>query len=348
MIRAFVDDLLHDRPRGPLGTLAKGPLWVASGLYGMGLSFWEAGYRKEKFAVHHLPRPVISVGNLTVGGTGKTTFVRTLTRLLVERGERVCILIRGYAAGDSGISDEAVELNRSLPGVEVVAGRDRVKGAREVFVKHPPTVFVLDDGFQHRRIHRDLDICLIDATSPFGNGHLLPRGILRERPSALARADLLILTHLEGWPPTSELMSFLAKTAPEVPVVFARHRPKACRLLGGDSFPLERLRQEKFLAFSGLGNPASLEKTLGALEARPVAHERFLDHHPYTKRELETIEEKAKRLGASALLTTQKDLARIRQAAYTFDMPCLILEVEMELFQNEQELTHRLDTVLQR
>ena len=230
----------------------------------------------------------------------------------------------------------------------VVAGRDRIKEAREALSRRQPTVFVLDDGFQHRRIHRDLDICLIDATSPFGNDRLLPRGILREKPCALARADLLVLTHLEDWPPTSDLMSFLAKASPAVPVVFARHHPKVCRRIGGDPFPLEKLKQEKLFAFSGLGNPASLEKTLGMLEARPLAHERFLDHHSYTKRELEMVEGKARALGASALLTTMKDVPRIQRVGHTFQMPCLVLEVEMELFENEQELTRRLDTLLQR
>ena len=348
MIRALVSDLMHDRASGPAAQLAKGALWAVSQLYGVGVSFWDAGYRSKRFQIHKLGYPVISVGNLTVGGTGKTPFLRVLARQLEAKGEKVAILSRGYGAIGPGISDETLELKHSLPGVSLCVGKNRLKQAQQALATHPPTVFLLDDGFQHRRIHRDLNICLMDATNPFGNGHLLPGGILRERPSALKRADLFVLTHLEGWPSTSNLLAFLDKTAPGIPIVFARHRARGCHQVGGNSLPLEKLKTERPFVFSGLADPSSLDRTLQELGVHPIDHRRFLDHHPYTRWELETIEKQAKKLTAGSLLTTQKDLARIQSVGHSFEMPLFVLEIEMELFQNERELTNRLDTLLQR
>ena len=346
MIRAFVNDLMHDHRGGLLGELARGPLWVASGVYGIGLSLWDAGYRSRIFRSHRLPCPVISVGNLTVGGTGKTPFVRYLGKLLLARWQKVAILSRGYARLGPGVSDEGLELEQSFPEASVTLGRDRVRSAREAFARHRPTVFILEDGFQHRRVARQLDICLIDATNPFGNGHLLPRGILRERPTALKRADLIVLTHLEGWPPTSDLMAFLWKTVPKTPILFARHRAKACHQIGGNPIPLDHLRKERLFAFSGIANPVSLDRTLRELGVVPALHQHFPDHHRYTRPQLSTLGRQARELKATMLVTTQKDVARIRHLGFKFERPLLALEIEMELFQNVEELTRRLDTLL--
>ena len=175
---------------------------------------------------HRLDRPVISIGNITTGGTGKTPAVQWIARRLITAGHRPASLLRGYTVGASTQSDEAILLERSLK-IPVIANPDRVAAGRQLIVTHPEIdVILLDDGFQHRRLYRDLNLVLIDATNPFGYGHVLPRGMLREPLAGLRRADVLIVTRsdlIEG-DQLNELKSRLRQFNPTAPILQSRHR----------------------------------------------------------------------------------------------------------------------------
>ena len=181
----------------PLATLMRGALGAASLIYRVGVHHRNRGFETGKREVHHCGVPVISVGNLTTGGTGKTPIVCFLAQMLRAKGVRVAIVSRGYGRGDEDANDEAMELHDRLPDVPHVQDPDRVEAARVAVEELESQVILMDDGFQHRRLYRDLDIVVVDATCPFGYGHVLPRGLLREPIDGIRRADLVIVSRCD-------------------------------------------------------------------------------------------------------------------------------------------------------
>jgi tetraacyldisaccharide 4'-kinase len=260
--------------------------------------------------------PVISVGNLTVGGTGKTPLVAWLCRQLTQMGRNPAIVSRGYGAAGGDTSDEAAELAILLPGVPHVANRDRVAGVAEA-ARRGADVAVLDDGFQHRRLWRDLDIVAIDASNPFGCNHLLPRGLLRESIRGLVRADACVMTRATGIdePARARIRDAVTRArhgiAPEA-WMETEHRPVAIRSWSGHQEPLSFLPGKKIAAFCGIGNPTAFRTTVGDLGVDLVGFRCFADHHAYTESDLESLASWAKAAEATMLLTTLKDLVRIR------------------------------------
>jgi tetraacyldisaccharide 4'-kinase len=261
--------------------------------------------------------PVLSVGNLTVGGTGKTPLVAWICRRLMHMGRKPAIVSRGYGAAAGETSDEAAELAILLPGVPHVANRDRVAGVAEA-ASRGADVVVLDDGFQHRRLDRDLDIVAIDASDPFGCNHLLPRGLLRESVRGLARADAFVLTRATSIdePARARIRDAVARArrgdGPDV-WMETEHRPVAIRSWGGSHEPVEQLRGRRVAAFCGIGNPAAFRATLHDLGVELTGFKSFADHHVYDPAELQSLARWAADAGATMLLTTLKDLVRIRQ-----------------------------------
>jgi tetraacyldisaccharide 4'-kinase len=256
---------------------------LAAGALGWGaaqaLKAW--AYRAGVRRARRLPVPVISVGNLVAGGTGKTPFVAWLVERLRERGRTPGVLSRGYGPRVAGgLSDEGAVLEHLLgPGLPQAEDPDRVRGGRSLLDEHPEVdVLVLDDGFQHRRIHRDLDVVLLDATNPFGFGRLLPRGLLRERPSALARAGAVVLTR-------AELVDRAARDAilaevrrlTQVPVCEASTRAVSVEI-DGAAHPPSVLRGEDVWAVGGLGNFGAFLASLSGLGAKVVGATSVRDH----------------------------------------------------------------------
>ena len=226
-----------------------------------------------------VPIPVVSVGNLTVGGTGKTPCVEYVARFYRALELRVAILSRGYG------NDEALVLEENLPDVPHLQGADRVQLAKTAVEELDSEILVLDDGFQHRRLRRDLDLVLIDATAPWGYGYLLPRGLMREPPSSLRRASVIALSRcdqVEG-DERRRLKEQIQALAPGVDMIETRHQP--VELTNGErTARLELLRNKPIAAFCGLGNPDAFRRTLTDLGATVVAFRAYPDHHAYTPR----------------------------------------------------------------
>ncbi len=279
-----------------------------------------AGYERGWLARVAVPVPVVSVGNLTAGGTGKTPCVAFLARKLGVRGRRVGILSRGYGAPRNAPrreNDEARWFEATLPGVERVQDPDRVAGALEL-LSRGVDVILLDDGFQHRRLARDLDLVLVDATRPWGlpppSGGgapvqaCLPRGLLREPPAALARADALVLTRTDQLA-TRELDALraeLERIAPGRPLLCGVHRP--VRLCGpdGQMLALAELLGREVDLLSAIGNPEAFQRTLEGLGARVASHRVFPDHHLYSSADLTGLG-----VGGRWLVTTEKDAVKL-------------------------------------
>ena len=274
--------------------------------------------------------PVICVGNLTVGGTGKTPVAGEVARMLSQEGWLVGILSRGYGGarladpmiasdlwhvlrGPSEAGDEPYVLARSLPGVPVVVGRDRVAAGKLALQRFPLHVLVLDDGFQHRRLSRAVDLVLLDSTDPWGGGHLLPAGRLREPTTALARAHAVLLTrtHQAGPDAVGRIFEALKAAHPQLPVLTTRSMPLFLRDLGTrGQVPVANLRGKRVVAVAGTARPEAFFVDLEEVGAILVKRFAYRDHHPFTQAETWSITQAAKAVGAEAVITTEKDSVR--------------------------------------
>jgi len=305
------------RPFGPLYAAAmKGRVWA---------------YGRGHLPSRSLPCPVISVGNLTLGGTGKTPHVVALCRWLQDRGLRPAVVSRGYG-GKAGRGpkvvgdgrrvllppeiggDEPVMMAEALSGVPVVAGSDRFAGGALACRELGAQVVVLDDGFQHLSLQREIDIVLLDACRPFGNGRVFPGGDLRESPGALARASVILLTKAESVASNDLclLRHRLHEILPAIPVFASETRPKGIRFSegGGDGLP-QRLSGLDITAFCALARPEDFWLGVERLGARLASREAFPDHHPYAPADLRRVVEAAGRKGVAAVVTTAKDWVKI-------------------------------------
>ncbi|HSQ57105.1 MAG TPA: tetraacyldisaccharide 4'-kinase [Gemmata sp.] len=305
--------IVRGERRGPLAMLARCGLRLASWPYGLGVRTRNALFSRGWRQAHRVPVPVVSIGNLTLGGTGKTPCVEYVARLYRDLGVRVAILSRGYG-GSSGRNDEAIVLENNLPDVPHLQGADRLELATTAVEELETELLVLDDGFQHRQLHRDLDVVLIDATRPPMNDRLFPRGTLREPPGSLARAGAIVLTRCDQVPADelAELRAWVARRSPGKLVAATVHRPKD--LLGGnEAEPVERLRGRTVAGFCGIGNPTAFRGTLEVLGAEVVNFLSFPDHHSYTREDVAELERWAAAMPADAwIATTQKDWVKLR------------------------------------
>lgn len=252
--------------------------------------------------------PVISVGNLTVGGTGKTPLVIELAQRLVRGGRRPAIVARGYKAPAGHPNDEERLIRAHCPQAVYLADADRVRGARRAIAEQGADVIVLDDGFQHRRLARALDIVVIDATCPFGYGALLPRGLLREPLDALRRAGLIVVSRCDqaSAEELTRLDERLAQAAPNTPRIQCHHRvTEVVRL---DGAPLDRpLTGARVVLFAAIGNPAAFRATVESLGAAVIAERWWPDHHTYNDRDLAWLTAPHRFPAHDLLLTTEKD-----------------------------------------
>jgi tetraacyldisaccharide 4'-kinase len=267
--------------------------------------------------VHRADVPVVCIGNLTVGGTGKTPCVEYVARFYQEQRRRVAILSRGYAS-TRGRNDEALLLDQNLPGIPHLQGSDRVSLAREAVARFHPDVLVLDDGFQHRRLARDLDVVLIDATEPWGFGYPLPRGLLREHPEGLQRAGIVLLTRcdLVGPAEIARLRAEIESLAPGIGIAQTSHRPLHLVNESGVQADLRGVADRPVAAFCGIGNPDAFRRTLAGLRFEVVAFRNYPDHHTYSRTDVEDLCAWASRQARECVVvTTQKDLVKLRRDA---------------------------------
>jgi tetraacyldisaccharide 4'-kinase len=297
---------------------------------------------------------VLCVGDLTLGGTGKTPTVLWLAGRLRAAGRRVAVVSRGYGReGGSGVrvvsdgrallldwraaGDEPVLVASRLPGVPVLVGADRVAAGRRAVEEFAPEVIILDDGFQHRRLHRDRDLVLLDAGDPFGGERLFPRGRLREDPHGLRRAHALLVTRA-GSGPAEPIRKRLRSLAPDLPVAWASHR--ACGLVdcrSGAVSALDRLRGMRFLALSGIARPVSFRQSLQELSLPPAEFLAYPDHYAYGAADLAEIERSARACRAQALVTTEKDAVRLA-GRLPAELPAYALRIELEVLEGAEPL----------
>ena len=334
-----VGDILNGRQRGAGAACLRGCLLAASWPYAAAMCLRRQLYGWGVLASKPAKVPVISVGNLTTGGTGKTPMAAWIAERLKKQGAKPAILTRGYKA-KGGKSDEA-ELLKTLTGCPVVIDTDRVAAAAAA-VEGGADVLIMDDGFQHRRLRRELDIVLIDATNAFGYGHCLPRGLLRELPSALRDVDVVVITRSDAVEAErlQELRGRLAHLAPKASLHAAVHKPGRIIDEHGDEMPLKALEGRAVFAFCGIGNPESFFRLLGKLNARVVSRRTFDDHVAYTPEIVESLGSEARRCRAEILISTQKDLVKLADAE--LDGPLWQLAVEIAVTQGGAELLEKI------
>ena len=306
-------DLVSGQSRGPRASLARIGLRLASIPYGWAIRLRNARYDHGTATIHRLPVPVICVGNLTLGGTGKTPMVAWLARWFRQQNVRVAIISRGYGAAAGSRNDEALELEEQLPGVPHLQNPDRVAAGNEAVDELDSELIILDDGFQHRRLYRDLDIVLIDAIAPFGHGYLLPRGFLREPVSGLRRAAAVILTRSDMVSDEcrTEIRRRIGKLAPAANWIEMVHEPYELRDAEGKRESLEILAGADLAAFSGIGNPVGFDHTLTVCGYHVAARRTYPDHHGYSADDIRQLGDWIEGLDVMATVCTHKDLVKI-------------------------------------
>lgn len=295
---------------------------------------------------HRVEVPVVSVGNLTLGGTGKTPMVEWISRWFRNRQVRVAILSRGY--GDStGFNDEGRVLEENLPDVPHLQSPDRVALARIAVEELESQVLVLDDGFQHRRLARDLDVVLLDALNPFGLGRMFPRGLLREPIGSLRRAGVVVLSRadLVDEPARRAIRSRAERAAGPLKWVVTRHAPLDLIDSEGRSYPLAEIRGRNVAAFCGIGNPEGFRRTLDGLAVSIASFRAFPDHHPYSASDVADLSGWVRGQGAELVLTTQKDLVKLRTLSLG-SVPLRGLRIGLEVMDGSEVLDRALSAFL--
>ena len=299
-------------------------------------------YRRGTFQTTKLDRPVISIGNITTGGTGKTPLVEYVAKTVAGQGKKVCILTRGYGRKDphlqvivsdgyevlaspSEAGDEPYLLATRLKGLAaVISSADRIAAGREAIKDFGTECFVLDDGFQHLRLARDLNIVTIDATNPWGGGRLLPHGRLRESTEGMSRADCVVITRCDQVKSIEALREEILRLTGGKPIFESQMRIVRVSPLkdGGDC-----LAPTRAAAFCAVGNPASFFESLRRAGFEVVMERAFQDHHVYSQDEIDAISRAANEAGVEVLVTTAKDAVKLRTLG--FSIPCYVVEIEI-------------------
>lgn len=364
-VRFWVRRILHRRDSIGAGKVVLLPLALLGKAYGSLMTTRRALYRSGFFPSVHAGVPTVCVGNVTVGGTGKTPLVAEICRILQELGARPAVLTRGYrgrlrgriAAVSDGTrvlldpataGDEPVLLAERLRNVPVMAGADRRLSSAEAIRRFGVNVLVMDDGFQHLRLRRDLNIVVVDATRPFGNTHCLPRGTLREPLAALADAHLFVLsrTDLVDAERKVRLKEELAALNPSAPIIETVHAPDVMRdPATGELRETAWLRGRKVVGFAGIGNPEAFFGELSRLGATVVETVAFPDHHPYSAADVARLAKWAGLTNAEALVTTEKDGMRLRPFL-PLPVPVWTVGIQMDLGAGEAVLRRELAALL--
>jgi tetraacyldisaccharide 4'-kinase len=321
-------------------------------------------YTKNILKSHAVNAVVISIGNITLGGTGKTPLVVWLHKYLQKKQINCAILTRGYKTQTKGRAtsyerraaaiDEPGILTENCPQAKVIVNPDRIAGAAEAINKFAAEVLIMDDGFQHRRLARDLDIVTIDATQPFGYEMIFPAGLLREPVASLKRADTVVITRCDQIPEneSGKLEKQLRAINPDMLITKSIHAPVSVQTMDGKQTGLDQLKKKKIFAFCGIGNPEAFLDTIKDLGAELVGSKIYDDHYHYTDVCLADIYEKAEHNGADLVLTTQKDWTKIisNLKSEISDsksiVPFAYLEIEIKFLAGEDKLTHLIENTL--
>ncbi|MDP0501415.1 MAG: tetraacyldisaccharide 4'-kinase [Verrucomicrobiota bacterium JB022] len=378
-LEAFTVDVIYDRRSDWQAQAWGGFLRALSQLFRGIVSARYHLYDRRLMRAHHLGCQVIVVGNLTVGGTGKTPVVEKLARHLQAKGRTVAILSRGYKSKkepfyhkwwrwfthaeaepprivsngqevllDSEVAgDEPFMLAKNLPGVVVLTDKDRVKAGIYAIRHFGADTLILDDGFQYFRLKDHFQLLLIDKSNPFGNGQLLPRGILREPISHLRRASYVFLTKSDG-KADPELEALIRQHRPDTELIECTHQPRFLQALNGsERLDLDQLEGHKVAAFSAIAVPESFEKFVDQYGANIVLRRRFLDHHRFREEEIQDLYAEAAAAGAEWLITTEKDAVRI-PADWAQPLPVYYLRVEIAIIAGAEDFEAAVNRISRR
>jgi tetraacyldisaccharide 4'-kinase len=356
--------LIQEEERRSIGAiLLRAVATLASWLYGKVTNLRNFLFDNGVLKTHRLNCPVISVGNLALGGTGKTPMVVWLARLFSEEGYRVGILSRGYGGIESSrvtlvsdgenilakqatSGDEPLMLSRKLSGIPVLCSTKRIKAGRAAIEKFNCNVLVLDDGFQHRHLARDLDVVMLDARDPFGSNWIFPRGTLREKGAALGRAQILVLSHFDGSDKAKKNLETLGRNWPDKIVTTATHRPiRIFPAAGYGERPLSSLRDLRLAAFAGIARPDDFFQSVQNLGGSLVYAAALPDHYPLTHQLLASLVREASRFEPELWLTTEKDWVRLPQVLPQ-KMDLWVLAVEIDLDRDVSQLVGAVRRVL--
>jgi tetraacyldisaccharide 4'-kinase len=342
--------LIQSDPLPPMKILPPIIVPPVSALYGAVTRTRLALYRHKLFSASRLDAFVVSVGNITTGGTGKTPLVEWLVRFLAAEGRNVCILTRGYRrkhpsrrvlvsnkerllASVEDAGDEAFLLASNLKGIAtVVCDADRAAAGRWAIDQLNVDTFVLDDGFQHLRLHRDLDIVTIDATNPWGGGRLLPFGRLREPLNGLSRADCIVLTRTEQVDRLDEIQSRL-KHFTDCPQFLSEMSPSGFSPVA-ESPKASTSVENPIVAFCGIGNPSAFLNQLKGAGYDIATSRVFADHHEYKQEEIDWLNRRAQEIGARCLVTTAKDAVKL--SSFNFSVPCWSFNIQLDIRDEER------------
>ncbi|MDD2679409.1 MAG: tetraacyldisaccharide 4'-kinase [Candidatus Omnitrophica bacterium] len=342
-MRKYLYNLATDKEKGFFASLVKPWLLLASFIYGAlirGLALLFS------LKASRLNCKVISIGNITLGGTGKTSLVEFISRYLRDKGHKLAVLSRGYKKLSGAMGDEPSMLLKHLGDIPVIVDKDRVRAAKRAIAEYGADTVILDDGLQQWRINKDLEIVTVSASQGLGNRHMLPRGILREPLSALKRADIFVLTRTGFNGDLQAIRAALNKINPASPIVESVHTA-----LGFYAFnkPEELLRPDylkgkRVALFSGIGEPEAFSGLIRGLGVNIGLDLRFSDHHNYSEEDLSGICAKTSRAGLGIIVTTAKDASRLSDADLEMfgEHKLLVLRIALKITKNEDELLARL------
>ena len=319
-------NLISGKTHGILAAIGRLGLTILEPVYRTAIGLRNAGFDLGIRKHRRVTAPVISVGNLTTGGTGKTPIVALAVQILQQQGRIPGIISRGYRSVDGQANDEKRVLERLCPGVPHEQNTSRFTAARKLISTTDIDTIVMDDGFQHRQLHRELDIVLIDATNPFGYDHMLPRGLLREPLTALQRADVVLITRSDmvSESELAEIEERVRKTVPKLADRIGRVEFRPSGLIDGQGrrYSVEELSDQPVMLVSGIGNPEAFAETCRKSGLCVEATQWFPDHHHYTHEDLTEIVERAASRSINRVVTTVKDLVKIPATT-----PFLALEI---------------------
>ncbi len=345
----------------------KGFSFVFSAIVAFRYFLYRTGLKRR----HPLGIQVISIGNVTAGGTGKTPVTEIFARTLAAEGRKVAILSRGYRRKeapwwqrmftqvidpplvvsdgkrvllDSATGgDEPYMLASNLPGVAVVVDRDRVKAGRYAVKRLGCDTIILDDGFQYQKLKHSIEVVLVDATNPFGNGNMLPRGVLREPVRHLKRADIIFLTKCRG--DTSGVVAEVRRHNRKAEIVECTHAPRVLKdVWSREEYPLEWLDGKTVCTLSGIASPRGFENSLRRLGSKVIWCERYADHHRYDSSEILYALNRTADMGADALVTTEKDAVRFPRFE-TSPVRCLYLRISIEILRGKENFRQIINRI---
>ena len=369
-LEQYFIEIIQEKRRSSLDRITYGFLFLISRFYRRAVQFRLWLYENRVIRNHSIGCLVVSIGNLSCGGTGKTPVVEIFAKTLSRKGRRVAVLSRGYRSRDRSFvdklrrkfssrhrvvpprvvsdgknlllnslsaGDEPYMLATNLKDVVVLVDKDRVKSGLYAIEEYHTDTLILDDGFQYLGLRPHLNILLVDSTSPFGNHHVLPRGLLREPVKNIRRADYIFLTKSDGSPRLRHLKDFLRRHNRRAEIIECCHRPKYLEDVfdRGVRFPLEMLKGLKIASLSAIANPASFNAFLTQNGGRIVLERHFADHHRYSQQEMIDFVNSAKAAGAEYILTTEKDAVRMPRLDRR-DLPFLFLRIEIDILSGQE------------